>query len=150
MNLFKLLFSRNKERQRAAGAAKDFADRAAEFSDKYPESLVILGDPSSDMIFMAHKGIIAPIRILNRDGSRNYIVSNALKHDRGQADIDRFLLAVDGGLFSIANAIYTARKESMKGKMLDWVGGNQAAPAESAVTLADGSRLSMIQVVDKS
>lgn len=148
MNLFKTLFQRKTQKKVAADQLRAFADKAKAFVDDNSEIFVLLGDPNTDVIFMAYQGVIAPARILNRDGSRNYIVANALKHKRGQADIDRFLLAVDGGLFAIANTLYSIQRESMKGKILEWV-GEESPPAESKVTLADGSVLAPIQLVDK-
>ncbi len=123
-----------------------FAQLAKDFSDSNSDALIILADPGSDVIFMAHHGVMAPCRILNKDGSRNFIVANALKHKRGQSDIDRFLLAVDGGLFAIAETLYNIHRSNFVGRAIDWV-KNEVPPAESKVKLADGAVLSPIQVV---
>ncbi len=147
MNIFKLLWNRKQDKKRANEQMDKFARAAKDFSDNYPEALVIIGDPQSDCIFMSHQGVAAPVRIINRDGSRNYIVSNALKHQRGAGDIDRFLLAVDGGLFAIAQTLYTKRRSTFAGKAVDWVRGTEPPPAESLVKLADGAVLSPIQIV---
>ena len=121
---------------------EDFALDAKAFADAHPECLIVLADPKTDIIFMAHKGFVAPVRMLNKDGSRNFIVRNALKHDRGNADIDRLLLAIDGGIFAIAKSLYN---KSRGLKNFIW---KDSKPVESDVTLSDGSTLSPIQVVD--
>lgn len=148
MNLFKNLFVRRQQRKEAARVLDRFAKAAGEFAETYKDALVIIGDPQSDVIFMACGGIIAPVRILNKDGSRNHIVANALKHNRGDADIDRFLLAVDGGMFQIARGLYDMRRRSVVGKVVGFVKGEEV-PVESAVTLADGSTLSPVQLIEK-
>ncbi len=148
MNLFRNIFNRAKDKERANAEMDKFARMAKEFVDNHPDALVIIGDPKTDVIFIAHQGVIAPTRIMNRDGSRNYIVSNALKHKRGVGDIDRFLLAVDGGLFAIAQTLYNIRRSSFIGKTLGWVKGTEAPPAESLVKLSDGAVLSPIQMME--
>lgn len=147
---FKDFFKRKTDKTQADAEMVKFAQIAKEFVDKNPDTLVILGDPKTDVIFMAYQGVIAPCRLVNKDGSRNAIVANALKHKRGVGDIDRFLLAVDGGLFAIANTLYTIRRGSVVGKVIDWVKGeDHQPPAESKVTLSDGAVLSPIQVVER-
>lgn len=140
---FKDIFKKKQDRKASDAEVTKFAAAAKEFSDKYPEALVILGDPHTDVIFMTHQYVTCPVKITNADGTRNFIVSNALKHKRGQGDIDRFLLAVDGGLFAIANALYTQRRGLAK--MADWLVGSEP-PAQSAEKLTDGSTLSPIQI----
>lgn len=148
MSLFKNLFTRKMKGKAAAEELAAFAAKAKTFVDDNPDTLVILGDPHTDVIFMSYKGITAPIRILNRDLSPNKIVAHALKHQRADGDIDRFLLAVDGGLYSIAHALYSKRTRTFTGKSLEIVGSIEP-PGESKVTLADGSTLSPIQMVDR-
>lgn len=142
-SLFKKLFNRKQDRKQIASDLEQFAKSAADFGLDHKDALVIVCDPNTDLIFMAYNGFCAPVRIANRDGSINRVVYNALKHTRGQADIDRFLLAVDGGLFQIANSVYNNRKALAK--MADWM-TNEKGPAESKVKLTDGSVLSPIQV----
>lgn len=145
MNPFKrLLQQKNKDKMASDEIAK-FANMAKEISDKYPDAVIILGDPHTDVIFMSHKMISAPIRIVNKDGSSNRIVFNAIKHLRGQGDIDRFLLAVDGGLYAISNALYN--KRSAMAKLVGWVKKENDPPVESAVKLTDGSVLSPVQII---
>lgn len=146
MNPFKRLFQRKAEQKKAVEEMAKFSAAAKNFADEYPESFVLLADPGTDVIFMTYGGIVAPVRVLNKDGSRNHIVVNALKHTRGDADIDRFLLAVDGGLFAIAKALYNNRRASLVGKVIDFVAGTPPMPNESKVSLADGSVLSPVQV----
>jgi hypothetical protein len=90
---------------------------------------------------------MAPIRILDKNGNSQSIVHNFLKHTRGEADIDRFLLAVDGGGFAIAKGLYTEYRRSLKGRVLRFVEEDHP-PAESRVTLADGSAISPVQFQD--
>lgn len=142
-SLFKRLFNRKQERKQVASEMETFAKAAADFGLDHNDTLVIMCDPNTDLIFMSYQGFAAPIRIANRDGSLNRVVHNALKHTRGQGDIDRFLLAVDGGLFAIANSVYNNRRAIAR--MADWIDKAQP-PAESKVKLSDGSVLSPIQV----
>lgn len=147
MKGFKLNFWRRKEKEKADAKMDAFARKAKSFSDENEESLIIIGDPSTDVIFMAHRGVIAPIRVINKDGSANSIVANALRHRRKDGDIDRFLLAVDGGLFAIAKALYDIHRNSIKGKVLSLV-QEDIPPARSEVVLSDGSKLSPMQLID--
>lgn len=140
-------FRARKEKQKNDETLVAFAAKAQAFAEANPDVLVILGDPATDAIFMTYKGIAAPIRILNKDGSRNYIVRNALRHGAKDADIDRMLLAVDGGLYTIAKVLHSNQKAKLTGKVLSWV-GELPPPVKSAVELADGSQLSPIQLVD--
>ena len=140
---FRDLFRSKQQKKDTDETVEGFARKAKAFADDNPDTLLILGDSRTDVIFMAYKGVMAPIRILNKDGSRNYIVRNATRHQKSDADIDRFLLAVDGGLVAIADAIYSKQQSTLKGKVLGWVGEDKP-PAHSAVELADGSKLSPI------
>lgn len=146
MNPFKRFFIKQVEDKKAHQEIAKFSAAAKAFVDEHPDVFVLLADPKTDVIFMAHQGVIAPARILNKDGSRNNIVANALKHTHSDADIDRLLLAVDGGVFAIAKALYDMRRASLKGKVVDFVTGTAPAPEESKVKLADGAVLSPIQV----
>ena len=133
------------DKKKVKKAIDSFSQIALDISEKNPDALIILGDPASDAIFMAHRGICAPISILNKDGTRNHIVANALRHGSESADIDRFLLAVDGGLFAIAQKLYNEHR-SLKKKAVDWTKGD-TGPVESKVKLTDGSTLSPVQIV---
>lgn len=148
-NPVKRLFQQKQDEKANHDALREFADMAKGFVDDNPEALVLIADPKTDLIFMSYQGITAPIRIVNRDGSRNYIVRNALRHQMGQVDIDRFLLAVDGGLYNIAKVLHSKQRETIKGKILEWTGAGEAPPVESNVKLTDGSTLAPIQLVDK-
>lgn len=134
------------DRKKVQETMDSFSKIALDISEKNPDALIILGDPKSDAIFMAHRGVCAPISIINKDGTRNAIVANALRHGKENADIDRFLLAVDGGLFAIADKLYNEHR-SLKNKAVDWFNGG-IKPVESKVKLTDGSTLSPIQVVE--
>lgn len=148
VNPIRRLWGRRQEKKAADASLKAFAEAAAAFAVDHPDAFILMGDPATDTIFMAYQGIIAPARIMNRDGSRNFIVRNMLRHGKNDADIDRFLMAVDGGVYNIAKALYSQKRKKFAGKMLSWVMGD-VQPAESALTLADGSVLSPLQVVDK-
>lgn len=146
MNPFKQLFQKKAEKKLEMDALSKFSQAAKAFADEHPNVFILLADPTTDVIFMALEGVVAPVRVVNKDGSPNYIVANALNHRRGGADIDRFLLAVDGGVFNIAKALYNMRRASLRGKVIDFMRGTPPMPAESKVALADGSKLSPIQV----
>lgn len=145
-SLFKRLFNRKQERNQVAAELEKFTKAAGDFGLEHKDTLVIMCDPDTDVIFLAYQGFCAPVRIANRDGSVNRVVHNAIKHTRNSGDIDRFLLAVDGGLFAIANSVYNNRKA--QARMADWLDKAQP-PAESKVKLSDGSVLSPIQVQAK-
>lgn len=147
MNPFKRFFQREQQEKRSRAAMDAFAKKAKDFTDDNPGAFAILCDPETDVIFMAHQGIVAPVRLLDTQGNPVRIVSNALKHSRGDADVDRFLLAVDGGLFAIAKGLYDKRRASLRGKVLAIVSEDKP-PTESKVSLTDGSRISPIQLVD--
>ncbi|MDE1944822.1 MAG: hypothetical protein KGI03_00920 [Patescibacteria group bacterium] len=149
MNPLKRFFQGRAEKKSADEAMAGLAGKARAFAEENPGTLIILGDPKSDVMLMTYRGVVAPIRILNKDGSRNYIVRNALRHEKSDADIDRFLLAVDGGLYAIAHTLFTKQKARLAGKVLSWV-GEEHPPAKSSVELADGSVLSPIQVIDEA
>lgn len=136
-----------KEKQVTASMVEAFAKKAQTFAEANPDVLILLGDPFTDAIFMSYKGVAAPVRVMNRDGSRNYIVRNALRHGSNDADIDRFLLAVDGGMYTIAKVLHSKQKATLKGKVLTLVGKDHP-PVSSAVELTDGSKLSPFQLVD--
>lgn len=148
MNPFKRFKLWQNDRKATAAQLQSFVDKAKAFVDENPDALVIIGDTKTDAIFMAYRGIAAPVRILNKDGSRNFIVANALRHEKKQVDIDRFLLAVDGGLFTIAKGLYDKRRSSLAGKVVDFVKGTPPPPVASAVSLTDSSVLSPVQVQD--
>lgn len=147
MNPIRRLFGEKQEKKENDEQVVEFARKAKEFADDNPDAVIILADSKTDVIFMAYKGYMAPVRIVNKNGTRNYIVRNAVKHRRADVDIDRFLLAVDGGLAAIADAIYLKMSSTFKGKVLGAIGEN-SPPAHSAVELTDGSKLSPIQFVE--
>jgi hypothetical protein len=147
MKGFKEYFWWRKDKQAAAQQLSDFAQRAQEFRDTNPDYLMLLADPKTDVIFMAYGGVMCPVRILDKFGAPQKIVHNFIKHNRGNGDIDRFLLAVDGAGFQIAKGLYTLRRRSLSGKVLR-IFTEDEMPAESKVSLEDGSKVSPVQLVD--
>lgn len=148
MNPFKAFFLQKQDKKVALQQVIQFSKEAKEFADKHPNTLLVMGDINTDVLFATYKGVVTTARILNQDGYGNKIVANAMKHTRGDADIDRFLLAVDGLVFNLAKALYDKRRSSLVGKVVDFVKGPQPAPTASAVNLTDGSKLSPVQVIE--
>lgn len=149
MSIFRTLFERKQQRKSAAFALGQVAEIATEFAADHPDILIILADPGTDVVFASYQGIAAPARLLNTDGSRNWVVADALKHKKGNAGANKFLQIVDGALYAIANTLYTKSRQKFSGKVAAFVTGAEPPPQESVVKLTDGSVLSMVQPVDQ-
>ncbi len=113
------LFSRLGKLFRSADQKRaSFAEAAAAFMEENRGAFVLLADPDTDVIFMAYRGIMVPVRMTHADGTRMHIVSNALKYSKVEKSVDQFLLVVDSGLVNIADALHNKRRDAAQSPTL--------------------------------
>ncbi len=98
---------------------REFALAAQRFASEYPDSFVLLADPDTDLLFASYRGIAAPVRMSQPDGSRMHIVSNALNYSKVEKSVDQFLLVVDSQLFNISKELDTKRRKVLKPEEVD-------------------------------
>lgn len=101
----------------AEAKRREFAVACGNFSEEYKDAFVLIADPHTDVIVMAHKGFMVPIRLKTKEGKRLHIVENALNYRKKENAVDQLLLAIDGGLEAIAKSLYNKRKQGIVGKI---------------------------------
>lgn len=112
--------------KRARRARDKFAQTAADFASEHPDAFIMLCDPQSDVMLMAYRNILVPMRYTDpKTGLPMHIVENALNYSQGKEGeraVDQFLLAVDSGIVNIANGLYSRRRKSVPRKVAESLG----------------------------
>lgn len=116
--LKELLFRSDRKRREFVVAANNFAQG-------HKDALIIMADPHTELIVVMQGGAYHAMRFTEPGtGKPMHIVSKAVHYQNSKTDkaIDQFLLAVDSGLFKLAEKRYNIRKRKPLSGLLHHVG----------------------------